>query len=187
MNDVILSSDVLYPLEGYLYPDTYILTGEISAENITKVMLNQMDKILTARKDKIDKSGFTVHQLLTLASVVQGESGAFTDMPTIAGVFINRIKVPMRLQSDITVLYGIQKKHVDVTYSEMYKDTPYNTYTRDGLPVAPVCLMSSYAIDGVLDYESHDYFYFFACEDGKVLYARTLAEHERNANENSWY
>lgn len=187
ITDDILNSDIYYPLEGYLYPDTYYAKYDASVEDITNILLNQMDKVLSERADKIKSSGYSYHDLLTLASVVQDESGSFDDMPMIAGVFINRLNIPMRLESCSTCLYGIQKRHLNVTYAEMDQYTPYNTYAKDGLPVGPICTFSYHAIDGVLDYAKHDYLFFFACSDRTVLYAKTYDEHIKNANENAWF
>ncbi len=184
----ILNPSIMFPLEGYIYPETYFVTDtEPTIESITKMFLDKTDEVLTARKDKIEASGMDVHKFLTLASVVQAESLFKNDIPTIAGVFVNRLEVGMPLQSDITVLYALQEKRVDVTYADLEVDSPYNTYKYAGLPVGPVCSVPSYTLDAVLDYEKSDYLYFFATKDGKVLYSKTLAEHEKTVNENLWY
>lgn len=187
ITDDILDSDIYFPLEGYLYPDTYFAKADATALDITNILLEQMNKVIVDRKSIIDNSRYSYHDLLTLSSVVQDESGSFDDMPMIAGVFINRLNLPMRLESCSTCLYGLQERHLNVTYTEMEKYTPYNTYAKDGLPVGPICTFSYHAIDGVLNYTHHDYYYFFACEDRTVLYAKTYEEHIKNANENAWF
>ena len=93
----------------------------------------------------------------------------------------------MPLQSDITVLYALQEKRVDVTYTDLEVDSKYNTYKYEGLPIGPVCSPSAAAMDDLLHYEKSDYLYFFATEDGKVLYSRTLDEHNKIVSENMWY
>ena len=188
LTDEILQDGIMFPLEGYIYPETYFVTdAEPTLESITYMFLDKADEELSARKDKIDKCGMSVHDLLSLASVVQNESLFEADVPKIAGVFYNRLNADMPLQSDITVLYAIQEKRVDVYFSDLEVDSPYNTYMYAGLPIGPVCGVAGYALDATLDYEKSDYLYFFATEDGKVLYSKTLAEHEKIVNENLWY
>ena len=184
----ILNSNIIFPLEGYIYPETYFVTDkEPTIESITVMFLDKANEELTARKSKIDKCGMSVHELLSLASVVQNESLFEEDIPKIAGVFHNRLKKDMPLQSDITVLYALQEKRVDVTFTDLEVNSLYNTYMYVGLPVGPVCGVAGYALDATLDYEKSNYLYFFATKDGKVLYSKTLAEHEKTVNDNLWY
>ncbi len=188
LTDDILTSGIMFPLEGYIYPETYFVTdAEPTIETITIMFLDKANEEFTKRKAKIDKCDMSVHELLSLASVVQSESLFEKDIPKIAGVFYNRLEQDMPLQSDITVLYAIQEKRVDVYYSDLEVDSPYNTYMYTGLPIGPVCGVAGYALDATLDYEESDYLYFFATEDGEVLYSKTLAEHEQIVNENLWY
>lgn len=188
LTDEIWQTGVMYPLEGYLYPETYIVTEQDpSVETITEMILDHTDSVLTDRKEDIEASGRTVHQFLSLASVVESESLFPEDRPVIAGVFINRLNADMPLQSDITVLYALQEKRVDVTYSDLEVDSPYNTYMYTGLPIGPVCAVSAPAMDDTLNYEKSDYLYFFAKEDGTVIYSKTYEEHEKAVEENLWY
>ena len=188
LTDEILADGIMYPLEGYLYPETYFVTSEDpSIEEVTTMMLDHTDKVLTKRKSDIKKMDMTVHQFLTLSSVVENESLFKKDRPKIAGVFINRLNKNMPLQSDITVLYALQEKRVAVTNKDLQVDSKYNTYKNTGLPVGPVCSPSADTMDDVLNYEKSDYYYFFAKEDGTVIYSKTLAEHEKAVSENKWY
>lgn len=188
LSEEILKDEIMYPLEGYIYPETYIVTGENpTSEDITEMILDMTDKILSERKDEIAAMNMTVHEFLSLAAIVENESLFEKDRPVIAGVFINRLKKEMPLQSDITVLYALQEKRVNVTYKDLEVDSAYNTYMHAGLPAGPVCSPSAPAMDDVLHYEKSDYLYFFATEDGKVIYSKTLAEHEKAVNENMWY
>ena len=188
LTDEILQEGIMYPLEGYLYPETYIITDEdATIQEITQVILAMTDEKLCQRKEAIEDSGRTVHQFITLTSVVENESLFQEDRPVIAGVFINRLEQGMPLQSDITVLYALQEKRVDVTYEDLEVDSRYNTYKYSGLPVGPVCSPSAPAMDDVLDYEKSDYLFFFAKEDGTVIFSKTLEEHEKAAKENAWY
>ena len=188
LTNEILDSRIMFPLEGYLYPETYIVTDDKpSIESITEMILDKTNIELNERKSQIDASCRTVHQFLTLSSIVQNESLYAKDRPMIAGVFINRLKKGMPLQSDITVLYALQEKRVNVTYKDLEVNSPYNTYKYAGLPVGPVCSIPDFTMDDVLNYKSSDYLYFFATKDGEVIYNKTLAQHEKTVQENLWY
>ena len=188
LTDDILKDGIMYPLEGYIYPETYFVTEEEpSLEDITTMILKKTDEELTARKDQISDTGMTVHEFLSLASVVENESLFEADRPKIAGVFINRLEQGMPLQSDITVLYAKQERRVDVSYADLEVDSPYNTYKHTGLPIGPVCAVPGHTMDDVLNYEESDYLFFFATEDGKVLYSKTVEEHNKIVDENMWY
>lgn len=188
LTDEILQDGIMYPLEGYLYPETYTITDQdINAEAITEIILDYTGSVLSQRMEEIEGMGMTIHEFLSLASVVESESLYEEDMPKIAGVFMNRLETGMLLQSDITVLYALQEKRVNVTYEDLEVDSPYNTYIYAGLPIGPVCCVSSTVMDATLNYEDSDYLYFFATEDGTVIYSKTLAEHEQAISENLWY
>ncbi len=188
LSDRILEDDIMYPLEGYLFPDTYFLTSdEPSVEEVTMMMLDSMDNALTERRALIEQSGFTVHEFLSLASVVTSEGGTMiSEAPKIAGVFINRLENNTPLQSDVTVNYALQQKRVDVSIEDTKTDSGYNTYKNTGLPVGPICAVPADDMDAVLNYEKTDYLFFYACPDGTVLYAKTSEEHQKNINENPW-
>ncbi|MCI9639326.1 MAG: endolytic transglycosylase MltG [Emergencia sp.] len=188
LTDEILQSGIMFPLEGYIYPETYFVSDENpSIEQVTEMILDKTEEELTARKGAITEMRMTVHEFLALTSIVENESLFEKDRPIIAGVFVNRLAKDMTLQSDITVLYALQEKRVDVTYEDLEVDSKYNTYKYAGLPVGPVCSPSAPAMDDLLNYEKSDYLYFFATEDGKVLYSKTLEEHNKVVRENMWY
>lgn len=188
LTDEIFAEGIMYPLEGYIYPETYFVSNEeATIEDITAMILDKTDEELSSRKDEIEASGRSVHEFLTLSSIVENESLFEEDRPKIAGVFINRLAEDMPLQSDITVLYALQEKRVDVTYADLEVDSRYNTYMHKGLPVGPVCAVPAHTMDDVLNYEKSDYLYFFAKEDGKVIYSKTDKEHNKAVEENAWY
>jgi len=188
LTDEILADGIMYPLEGYLYPETYIITDEnATIEDITDLILSMTDEKLSERREDIEATGRTVHQFMSLTSVAESESLFDEDRPIIAGVFINRLEKNMPLQSDITVLYALQEKRVDVTYKDLEVESKYNTYKYTGLPVGPVCAVSAPAMDDVLSYKKTDYLFFFAKKDGTVIYSKTLDEHEKAIDENLWY
>lgn len=184
----ILQEGIMFPLEGYLYPETYFVTeAEPTIESITAAILQKTDEELTARKADIEGMGMSVHEFLSLASIVEGESLFEKDRPMIAGVMINRLEQDIALQVDISVLYALQERHIDVTFEDLEVESPYNTYKNPGLPVGPICAVPAHTMDDVINYEESDYLYFFAKEDGEVLYSKTVEEHERIVDENMWY
>ncbi|MBQ0078323.1 MAG: endolytic transglycosylase MltG [Eubacterium sp.] len=188
LTDAILQDGIMFPLEGYLYPETYFVSGDdITIEDATASILDKTDSVLTELQPQIEASGMTIHQFLALASVVENESLFEKDRPTIAGVFMNRLNKGMMLQSDITVLYAHQKKTVAVSKADLEIDSKYNTYKYTGVPIGPVCNPSQGTMEDTLNYEKTDYIYFFAKEDGTVIYSKTLDEHIKAIQENKWY
>ncbi len=183
LTDDILDKDVMYPLEGYLYADTYFVTTDNSTiEGFTEMCLDRMDAELSERKDAIEASGFSVHELLTLTSIVTKEATA-EDQAGVAGVFMNRIAQGMSLGSDVTVCYIFQEDRVDLKVSQLESTSPYNTRKYAGLPPGPICQVVGDAIDATLNYEKHDYLFFIADENGIVRYSTDQAGHESNIDE----
>ncbi|MBQ3429566.1 MAG: endolytic transglycosylase MltG [Mogibacterium sp.] len=182
LTDEILNKDVMYPLEGYLYADTYIVTDNMTLESFTEMCLDRMDEELSERRGEIEGSGFTVHQLLTLTSIVTKEATA-DDQAGVAGVFMNRLDKDMSLGSDVTVCYIFQEDRVDLKVSQLESTSPYNTRKYAGLPPGPICQVVGSAIDATLNYEHHDYLFFIADENGVVRYSTDEAGHESNIDE----
>lgn len=188
LTDDILQKGILYPLEGYFYPETYVLYGESTTiENVTEEMLDYMDQQLTPYKGAMQKLNYTPHQFLTLCSVVERESLFDKDRPAIAGVFINRLNRGMRLQSDITVNYALKRTGVKVSTKMTKTDSPYNTYKNAGLPIGPIACVPQKTMDAVANYTPSDYLFFFAKKDGTVIYSKTYEEHQKAVKENKWY
>lgn len=188
LTDEILDPAILYPLEGYLYPETYFVADQDpDVETVTRYCLDMMGKKLEPYRNRISELGMSVHEFLALASVVQDESFHPEDYKKIAGVFFNRLKKGMPLQSDSTVLYALQEKRINVTYADLEVDSPYNTYQYAGVPVGPICAVQEEILDACANYEENDNYYFFACEDGTVLYSKTLDEHNQKVKDNLWY
>ena len=179
LTDDILGKDVMYPLEGYLYADTYFVTTDNSTiEGFTEMCLDRMQEELDVMKDQIDASGWTVHQLLTLTSIVTKEARA-EDQAKVAGVFMNRLDQGISLGSDVTVCYIFQEDRVELKQSQLDSDSPYNTRKFAGLPPGPICQVVGDAIDAVLNYEKTDNLYFFADEDGVVHYYKDQESFEQ--------
>ena len=141
-----------------------------------------MDEELSNRRPEIEASGFTVHQLLTLTSIVTKEATA-DDQAGVAGVFMNRLDKGMSLGSDVTVCYIFQEDRVDLKVSQLESTNPYNTRKFAGLPPGPICQVVGSAIDATLNYEKHDYLFFIADEQGIVRYSTDEAGHESNIDE----
>ncbi|WP_050636375.1 endolytic transglycosylase MltG [Candidatus Stoquefichus sp. SB1] len=185
IDESILNKEIMYPLEGYLYPETYYITEENpTLESVTKLALDMMDKKLSVYKDDIQKLGWTPHQFLSFASVVERESGTDeTDRPMIAGVFKNRLDQGRLLQSDITVNYAWQRTGVNVSTAHLQIDSKYNTYKYTGLPVGPISTIPESTMKACIEYKHHDYLFFFAMKDpqdktkSKVVYTKTYEEH----------
>lgn len=197
ITDVVKNPDIRYSLEGYLFPDTYTLSSaDASVEEIFSVMLNKMEEVLNERKADIDASGLDVHGVLTLASVVEGESMAVQDRSGVAGVFFNRLNERMSLGSDITTYYaiGVDPHSRDLNGDDLDLDNPYNTRgpgMEGKLPVGPVCSVSLSALDGTLHPDPSDYLFFVSDKNGKLYFSYTNAEHEdtiaRLQEEGLWY
>ena len=188
LTDDILDEDIIHPLEGYLFPDTYfIMDTEPSIESITELALDRMDDVLSQRKSEIEASRYSIHEFLTLASIVTKEGCATEeDAAHIAGVFINRLNDGMSLGSDVTVCYIFDEDRVDLKVSQLESDSPYNARKVTGMIPGPICAVPEIAIDGVLNYADTDDYFFYAGPDGTIYYAETNEEHEKNVQAHPW-
>jgi UPF0755 protein len=189
--------DIYYPLEGYLYPDTYIFTNsKVSVNEIFNIVLNQTDKILSEYKTQIQNSGLNVNQVLTIASIVELEGKTEIDRRGISRVICNRLKNNMKIGSDVTTYYGIKvdMSERDLKVSELKATNAYNTRSADmagKLPVSPICSVGAESIDAAINPTSTDNLFFVADKFGKVYYAKTDAEHQANIKKlkdsGNWY
>jgi UPF0755 protein len=174
----ILAKDIKYPLEGYLYPATYsFYTDTPSLEEVVTTMLEQTNKIIVKYGSEIESKQYTVHQVLTMASLIEEEATEQVDRHQIASVFYNRINVGMPLQTDPTVLYAHGKHKARVLYEDLEIDSPYNTYKVTGLPPSPIANAGEMSIEAALSPDDTDFLYFLATGEGKVLFSKTLDEH----------
>lgn len=167
-------------VEGYLFPDTYKFTKGSTAETVVKMMLaesdKRWDKTLTEEAAAL---GFTRHQIITLASIIEREAASKSEIPQIASVFHNRLKDNWRLQADPTVLYALGDPKRLLTRDDWKFVSPYNTYLHKGLPPGPIGNPGMAAILGALRPEKTSYYYFVAIGEGKHHFSKTLAEHNR--------
>ena len=188
LTDDVLNKNVMHPLEGYLYPDTYFITdSDPSIESLTEMALDEMDSALSDRKSQIEKSEFSIHQFLTLASIVTKEGCATEkDAAHISGVFVNRLKKNMSLGSDVTVCYIFDEDRVDLKVSQLDSDSPYNARKVEGLIPGPISTVPAVAMDGVLNYQKTDDLFFYAGPDGTIYYAKTNEEHSKNVEAHPW-
>ncbi|NTW95680.1 MAG: endolytic transglycosylase MltG [Erysipelotrichaceae bacterium] len=170
-------------LEGYLMPETYFINPNSTIEIITKRILDQTESFYIENKASFDSSSYSIHEIFTLASVVQFEASKAADMKMVAQVFYNRLNKPMRLQSNVTICYSLYN-YTDWKDCEGNKDivSPYNTYLHDGLPLGPIDNPSATAILSTLNPTMNDYYFFIAdvYGDGTVYYAKTYDEHLKN-------
>ena len=182
-------SGVKYRLEGYLFPATYNVTDSTTAETLIEQMLAAMDKTMSRYYDVLAAKNLTVHDVLTIASLVEKEGSTDQDRKNIASVFYNRLNQNMPLQSNIAILYAQGKLGQKTTLSEDAAidtniDSPYNVYKNTGLMPGPVDNPSLSAIEATVNPVKTDYLYFVAnTETGKVYFATTYAEHEKNVQE----
>lgn len=171
--------------EGRFLPETYVYTRGDSELDVLRRAHEAMEKALDAawrarHKDSVLK---TSDEMLTLASIVEKETGIAEERPAIAGLFERRLRIGMRLQTDPTVIYGIGPRYDgNIRRADLTTDTPYNTYTRAGLPPTPIAMPSVEALQAVANPAPGDALYFVAVGDGsgRHLFARTLPEHQRN-------
>lgn len=167
-------------VEGYLFPNTYKFAKGITAKQIVKMMLEEFKQQWTETFDKEARSlGFTRHEIVTLASVIEKEAQSKSERPRIAGVFHNRLKRKWRLQADPTVLYGLGNPKRLLTRADLSVDSPYNTYKHKGLPPGPIANPGIDSIIAALRPEETDYLYFVAIGEGKHHFSKTLSEHNR--------
>ncbi|MDF9760461.1 UPF0755 protein [Peribacillus simplex] len=180
----IENKKVLYPLEGYLFPATYdFYEKKPTLESIVTEMLKKTEETLQAYEPQMDKSDYSVHQMLTFASLVEEEATAKVDRGKIASVFYNRMKEGMPLQTDPTVLYAKGSHKSKVYYKDLEVKSPYNTYKNKGLPPGPIANAGKTSIDAVLKPQKTDFLYFLATPEGEVLYSKTLDDHNNKKAE----
>jgi len=169
--------------EGRFFPDTYRFPKGLSDIELLNKAYNEMQKRLDVAWQKRDKNLplKSAYEALTLASIVEKESAIGEERKRIAGVFINRLRKGMRLQTDPTVIYGIGDKYKgNIRYKHLRTDTPYNTYTRKGLPPTPIAMPGQGALDAVSQPDTTEYLYFVAMSDksGRHIFSTNLTDHE---------
>lgn len=185
-------------LEGYLFPDTYHFNKTMTPQEILKKMVRRFSSEWgQAQQERASRFGMSRHQVLTLASMIEKETGAGHERPLISSVFHNRLKKRMRLQSDPTTIYGIWEQYQgNIRKSDLQTQNPYNTYWVPALPAGPIGNPGREAIEAALSPEPSEYLYFVSHNDGTHEFTRTYEDHlsavrkfqlDRNAREGkSW-
>jgi UPF0755 protein len=169
-------------LEGYLFPDTYHFARGNLAQTIVDTMVKRFFQRVLPLKEAVEKSGLKMEEVITLASIVEKETGRAEERPLIASVFLNRLKRGMRLDSDPTVIYGIDNFNGALKKQDLTRETPYNTYIIPGLTPGPISNPGVESIRAVLYPAKTDYLYFVSKNDGSHHFSKTLAEHNRAVN-----
>lgn len=196
LTDDILNDKLYYALEGYLYPDTYAFKKEASIKDIIGKMLDGMSNKLANNRELIDKSEYSVHEILTMASIVELEGANSNDRNGVAGVFYNRLKKGMSLGSDVTTYYGakVNMADRDLWQKEIEEVNGYNTRPASmagKLPIGPICSPSADSIRATLEPEEHLYLYFVADKTGKTYFNYSYNDHVNTINklkqEGLWY
>ena len=167
-------------LEGYLFPESYKLPYFSSAEFIYKTMLGELESFLDSTKiSRMREIGFSVHQLLTFASLIESETADREEMSVISSVYHNRLDRGMLLQCDPTVIYALGGLDRPLLLKDLKYDSPYNTYRYKGLPPGPINSPGRDALTAALYPDTTDYLFFVADLNGRHIFSRTNAEHER--------
>ena len=192
----IKNEDIYYPLEGYLLPDTYIFENdEVGVKTIFSMLLNYMEKFLEPYREELENK-FTVHEMLTLASMAEREANSTEDRKEVIGVFLNRISKGMNLGSDVTTYYaaGVSMGERDLYQRELDAENPYNTRgpNMEGkIPIGPICNPSKDAMEATINYTPSDNLFFVADKNGDVYFTATNSEHiqmiQKLKDDGLWY
>ena len=181
--DLLLKYGIKSPtFEGFLYPDTYQFGKGLSVESIIDTMVKRFETVVAPFEDRIKELRMTIEQVVTLASIVEKETGRADERALIASVFLNRLQKNMRLDSDPTVIYGIEDFNGNLTRKDLEEFTPYNTYIIRGLPPGPISNPGIEAIKAVLYPSETDYIYFVSKNDGSHYFSASLREHNIAVN-----
>jgi UPF0755 protein len=166
--------------EGYLYPDTYYFPKGFTPENIISAMVKRFWSVFKPEwKERAKTLGMTIHQVITLASIIEKETAVADERPIISSVFHNRLKRNMRLESDPTVIYGMGDYNGNITRKDLERPTPYNTYTKKGLPPGPISNTGAKAIEAALYPADGKFLYFVSKNNGTHHFSTNFKDHSR--------
>lgn len=180
------TTQLINRLEGYLFPDTYEIVKDSTEEDVIIRMLKEQDRKLATLpenwSDELDELGVSMHEMLTIASLIEREVVVDSERATVAGVIYNRLKKPMRLQIDATIQYALGEQKELLSIEDTKLDSPYNTYAIDGIPPGPIATPSLESIKAALYPEEHNYYYYVTKKDGTQshLFAETYNQHLKN-------
>ena len=174
-------------LEGYLFPETYTVSRSTTATELVAAMVSRFrDNFPEASRQRGADEGFSVRQIVTLASLVEKETARGEERPMVSAVYRNRLKIGMGMQADPTVIYALQlagRYNGNIRRVDLEFDSPYNTYKYRGLPPGPIAAPGKAALDAAIAPAAVSYLYFVSRNDGSHVFADTLAEHNRNVHE----
>jgi UPF0755 protein len=174
-------------LEGYLFPETYAVPRGTPAARLIGMMVDRFKVTYTEDlRAKAREQGLSTRQVVTLASLVEKETGKSEERPLVAAVYRNRMKIGMGMQADPTVVYALQKAGKydgNIRREDLAFDSPYNTYRYPGLPPGPIASPGKASLEAALNPADVDYLYFVSRNDGSHVFARTLQEHNANVRE----
>ena len=166
--------------EGYLFPDTYYFPKNVTSKDIISIMIRRFRSLFVpAWQEHSRDLGFSVHQVVTLASLIEKETGASFERTIISSVFHNRLKRKMRLESDPTVIYGIKNFDGNIKRKHLAAETPYNTYVQKGLPYGPIANPGIKSIEAALYPAGTDFLYFVSKKDGTHEFSTNIRDHNR--------
>jgi UPF0755 protein len=174
-------------LEGYLFPETYALPRGVPASRLIATMVDRFLAIYTDDlRQSAEAQGLATRQVVTLASLVEKETGKAEERPLVAAVYRNRMKIGMGMQADPTVVYALQKAgryDGNIRREDLQFDSPYNTYKYAGLPPGPIASPGKASLEAALAPAEVPYIYFVSRNDGSHVFAETLAQHNANVHE----
>ncbi|AVX16621.1 MULTISPECIES: endolytic transglycosylase MltG [Bacillus] len=180
ITDALSNKKLKHPLEGYLYPATYPFNDpDASLDTILTAMVQETNTRIETYKSELEKKKLSVHDALTMASLIEEEATAKADRHKIASVFYNRLAEKMPLQTDPTVLYAAGKHKSRVYYKDLKIDSPFNTYKHKGLPPGPIANAGDSSWEAALRPDKTDYLYFLAKPNGEVVFTKTLKDHNK--------
>ncbi len=167
--------------EGYLFPDTYEVPKRYGSENMLKLLLSHFNHIVDEKlKDKAEEIGFSMEEIIILASIIEKESKFTEERRQVSSVFHNRLKKDMKLQSCASIQYILKEPKEKLDESDLKIDSPYNTYLYKGLPPGPISNPGLDSIMAALEPAEEDYLYFVLGENGRHIFSKTYQEHLRN-------
>lgn len=174
--------------EGYLFPDTYLIPKNATINTVLSILANNFEKKYDEKlRQRAKQLGLTDDEVIIIASLIEREAKFFEDRKKVASVIFNRLKADMKLDIDATVQYALGYDHQEKTWwrknlslEDLSFDSPYNTYKYKGLPPAPICSPGLDSIKAVLYPEETDYLYYISDKKGKLHFAKTFEEHQRN-------
>ncbi len=173
-----LSESFKNNLEGYLFPDTYLIDRDTTFEEIVRIMLDNFDKKLSPElREEIKRQDKSIFEVITMASLLEKEVKTFEDRQIVAGILWKRLRNNMPLQIDATITYITGKKTTKISRTETEIDSPYNTYKYLGLPLGPICNPGLDSIKAAVYSKESEFWYYLSSPDGETIFSKTLEQH----------